>query len=261
MGIDKENFFHYTVYNLQYTVHNPDHRDDLLVSNDTSEKNLITPIQITSLADAVVSRIRKAIITGELKPGERLSEPALASQLGVSRSPVREALQILKADGLVVEYPNHSSYVWSPSASDIDEIFSLRIMIENLASEWLVEHLLDEDIRALEQIIEEERQSIADNDLLGLMETDKHFHQYICYRSNHSRLKDWWNQLMWQWEAVLYRRFIQNPSQVIPTVIEDHTAILEAIKTHNLEQVGELHRMINLRVAGNIKDMIDQELQ
>lgn len=230
-----------------------------MVSSNALDKNSIAPIHITSLADAVVSRIRKAIITGELKPGERLSEPALAAQLGVSRSPVREALQILKADGLVVEYSNHSSYVWSPSASDIDEIFSLRIMIENLASEWLVEHLLDEDISALEEIILEERQSIADNDLIGLMESDKHFHQYICYRSNHSRLKDWWNQLMWQWEAVLYRRILKYPNQVIPTVIEDHTAILEAIKTHNLEKVGELHRNINQRVAGNIKDMINQE--
>jgi DNA-binding GntR family transcriptional regulator len=223
--------------------------------------NSIVPIHITSLADVVADRIRKAIITGELNPGERLSEPALAAQLGVSRSPVREALQILKADGLVVEYPNRSSYVWLPTTGDIDEIFSLRIMIETLASEWLVEHLSGEDVRALEGIIDEERRAIAAKDLIAIMETDKHFHEYICYRSKHSRLKDWWNQLMWQWEAVLYRRIRNNPEQVLPTVIEDHSAILEAIKTHNLKQVGDLHRSINQRVAGNIKEVIHLEAE
>lgn len=231
-----------------------------MTPNSLLDSNSITPIRVTSLTDAVVDRMRKAIITGELKPGERLAEPALAAQLGVSRSPVREALQILKADGLVVEYSNHGSYVWLPTTSDIDEIFSLRIMIENLASEWLVEHLLEEDIRAMEEIIADQRRAIGENDLIAIMESDKQFHEYICYRSNHSRLKEWWNQLMWQWEAVLYRRVRKNPAQVLPTVIEDHTAILEAIKTHNLKRVSELHRTINRRVAENIKEVINQEL-
>jgi DNA-binding GntR family transcriptional regulator len=220
---------------------------------------LIAPIRVTSLADAVAERLRKAIITGDLRPGERLSEPALAAQLGVSRSPVREALQILKADGLVEEYPNRSSYVWLPTENDVDEIFSLRTMIETLASEWLAEHLSAEDVADMEKIIEEQRQTVATNDLYAMMEVDKRFHEYICTRSNHSRLKDWWNQLMWQWEVLLYRRVRMHPEQVLFTVIEDHTAILDAIKSHNLARVRELHRSINLRVAENIKVVIHQE--
>jgi DNA-binding GntR family transcriptional regulator len=221
----------------------------------------ITPIRVTSLTDAVVNRIRKAIITGELKPGERLSEPTLAAQLGVSRSPVREALQILKSDGLVTESSNRGSYVWLPTAADIDEIFSLRIMIENLASQWLSEHLSDEDVLAMQAIIAEERRTIASQDFTAIMETDKRFHEYICTRSTHSRLLEWWNQLMWQWEAVLYRRMHTHPEQVLLTIIADHTAILEAIKSHNLEQISSLHRAINQRVASNVKEIINQELQ
>ena len=64
---------------------------------------------------------------------------------------------------------------------------------------------------------------------------------------------------MWQWEVLLYRRTRMNPEQVLLTVIEDHTAILEAIKSHDLARVRELHRSINLRVAENIKVMIHQE--
>ncbi len=220
----------------------------------------ITPIRVTSLADAVADRLRTAIITGELKPGERLSETALAAQLGVSRSPVREALQILKANGLVVELSNRSSHVWSPTANDVDEIFSLRIMIENLASEWLAKHLDDQDVRSLEEIIEEERQVITTNNMFNILESDKRFHEYICKRSNHSRLKDWWNQLMWLWEALLFCRIQKKPERVLPTIVENHTAILEALKAGNIRQVSDLHSSINLRVAEDIKEVIRQEI-
>jgi DNA-binding GntR family transcriptional regulator len=222
---------------------------------------LMAPIRITSLADTVAERLRKAIITGDLQPGEHLSEPALASQMCVSRSPVREALQILKADGLVEEYPNHSNYVWLPTPKDVVEIFSLRTMIETLASEWLVEHLSAENVADMEKIIADQRQAIDASDLYRMMDSDKRFHEYICTSSNHRRLNDWWNQLMWQWEVLVYRRVRMNPAQVLLTVIEDHTAILEAIRTHNLPRVRDLHYTINIRVAENIKNTIVQEPQ
>ncbi len=221
--------------------------------------NLITPIRVSSLSDVVADRLRQAIITGELAPGERLSEPGLATQLGISRSPVREALQILKSEGLVVERSNRSNYVWAPTVADIEEIFSLRAMIETLASEWLVTHLTVDDVHELEETIELERQAIAANDLMAIIETDKQFHQYICYRANHARLREWWNQLMGQWEVVLYKRLTTRPELVLTTVIQDHQAILEAIKSGDLDQVTELHRSINDRVSANIKQLILEE--
>ncbi len=221
--------------------------------------NLITPIRVSSLSDVVADRLRQAIITGELGPGERLSEPGLAAQLGISRSPVREALQNLKSEGLVVERSNRSNYVWAPTLADIEEIFSLRIMIETLASEWLANHLTSEDVRELEETIEKERLAIAENDLFAIIDTDRQFHQYICYRANHSRLRDWWNQLMGQWEVVLYKRLTTRPDLVLSTVIQDHQAILEAMKSRDLDQVTELHRSINDRVSANIKQLIQEE--
>ena len=83
---------------------------------------------------------------------------------------MREALQILKADGLVEEYPNRSSYVWLPTEKDVEEIFSLRTMIETLASEWLVDHLSAEDVADMEKIIDDQRQAIDASDLFRMME-------------------------------------------------------------------------------------------
>ena len=220
----------------------------------------ITPIHVTSLADTVADRIRKAIITGELCPGERLSESALADQMGVSRSPVREALQILKMNGLVVDVSRRSSHVWSPTPVDVDEIFSLRTMIESLASEWLVRNLSEVDVQAMEKIMLEESLAIADGDAFNILDSDKRFHQYICNRSQHSRLMEWWDQLMWQWEALLYRRIQNNPEQVLTSVIDDHSALLKAMQAHDLKQVADLHRSINQRVANNIKEFFNQEV-
>lgn len=211
------------------------------------------------MPEVIVDRLRKAIITNELKPCDRLTELTLSSQLGVSRSPIREALQVLKADGLVIEAHNRGCYVWNPTATDVDEIFSLRAMIEALASEWLIEHLKDEDIQCLEAMIDEQRLAIENNDLFGLIESDKRFHEYLVNHSNHSRLKDLWSRIMWQWEVLIYRRARLDPATVMPTVIPDHTSIVQALKEKNLARISELHRAINIGVAGNLKNMVDQE--
>jgi DNA-binding GntR family transcriptional regulator len=225
------------------------------------DNNLIAPIRVTSLPEVIVDRLRKAIITNELKPGERLPEVTLSAQLGVSRSPIREALQILKADGLVVDQNNRGCTVWIPTVSDVDEIFSLRAMVETMATEWLLPHITVEDINNLEAMIDEQRLAIEKNDLFLMIDSDKRFHEYLVTRSNHSRLKELWNQIMWQWEVLIYRRVRHDPANVMPTAIVDHTAIVEVLKANNLEQMSELHRAINIGVADYIKDVIAQELR
>ena len=219
----------------------------------------ITPIRVTNLPEVIVDRLRKAIITNELKPCDRLTELTLSAQLGVSRSPVREALQILKADGLVVEAHNRGCYVWDPTVTDVDEIFSLRAMIETLASEWLIDHLTDEDIQNLEAMIDEQRLAMENNELFAMIDSDKRFHEYLVNRSNHGRLKDLWNQIMWQWEVLIYRRARHDPAAIMPTAITDHTAMVAALKAQDLARLSELHRAINIVVADNIKDVIAQQ--
>lgn len=208
----------------------------------------ITPIQQTTLADVVFERIRRAIIMGNLKPGQRLSEPALSAQLAVSRSPVREALQRLQLEGLVVGQTNRSCMVWSPNESDVKEIFSLREMIETLAVEWCINSLTEEDFKQLEQIIERQRQAIEAKDYVILIREDKLFHEYICIRANHQRLLDWWHQIIGQWEVLIYRRLLANPEEVVPSVIRDHHALMDALRSQDINQVRVLNRAINERV-------------
>ena len=208
----------------------------------------IKPIQQVTLADAVCEQIRRAIVTGVLAPGQRLSETALSLQLKVSRSPVREALQRLQLEGLVEGQTNRSCRVWNPSVEDVKEIFTLREMIETLAAEWSVDKLNEGDFQTMEQIMERQRQAIEAQDYIALIREDKLFHEYVCRRANHRRLMEWWQQIMGQWEVLIYRRLLANPEEVVPSILRDHHSLMNALRTRDIPKVRELHRQINERV-------------
>jgi DNA-binding GntR family transcriptional regulator len=213
------------------------------------------PIYQNSLADQVTERIREAIIRGNLGPNERLAEPALAAELGVSRSPVREALLRLESDGLVRREANRGFSVWNPTATDVDEILGLRVMMEALAAELLIDKLTDEDFSTLEEIIEQQRQVIEVKGLLRLTRADRRFHAYFVERAGNSRLLNMWNEIMGQWEVLIFLRAEHYPT-VPGTVLTDHRTILDALKERNLEKVVTLHRQINDRVGREMKEAL-----
>lgn len=209
-------------------------------------------IQQKSLADEVTGKVREAIIRGDLQPGEQLSEPALAAQMGVSRSPVREALHRLQAEGLVSSEPNRSTYVWQPTDADVNEIMSLRVAIESLASEWAMHRLVEADYARLQEIIDQQEQAFAAGDRYATLLHDKRFHEYIFEKAGHRRLTELWRRLMSQWQTLIYRRL----QYTWPRNQIDHALILEALRKKDLEQVIELHRTINLRVATQIREVL-----
>ena len=206
--------------------------------------NQIEQIQSTTLADVISDRLRKAIITGLLQPGERLSEGTLATQLGVSRSPVREALKRLQSEGLVVGHPNKVCTVWQPSPEDIIEVMSLRVMLETLAIEWALPHFEQEDFTALEAILEESRQAASERDYVNLFRSDKCFHEYICKKSNHNRLLDLWRQIVGLWEVLFFLKMKHDQLEIGDRVIEDHTRILDAFHTRPMPEIISIYKEI-----------------
>ncbi len=213
------------------------------------------PIHQNTLADRVTERIREAIIRGNLEPDERLAEPALAAELGVSRSPVREALMRLKSDGLVRREANRGFYVWHPSQTDVDEILGLRVMMETLAAELVVDKLQDQDFSHIEEIIERQKQAIEVKGLLRLTRADRRFHAFFLEKAGNSRLMDMWNQIMGQWEVLIFYRAEYYPT-VPETVLTDHRNILESFQQKDLSQVITLHRQINDKVGREIKEAL-----
>jgi len=160
----------------------------------------------------------------------------------------------MEQERLVTTRANRRSYVWNPTQDDVDEILSLRVQLESLAAELVIQELTEQDYAELEGIANWIMQSIDAGDLLQRIHQDRRFHEYLCRRANHSRLFEWWQQIMSQWEVLLYHRLEHDPSGIPSSVPEgDHYAIPEALKAQDLKEVTRLHRLINQRVGMEMK--------
>jgi DNA-binding GntR family transcriptional regulator len=151
-----------------------------------------------------------------LLPGERLTEPALAERLGISRSPVREALLRLEAMGLARRRNNYSTCVWEPTEKDVDEIINLRLMLESHAATQIIDRLDEVDFVHLEDVVHEQERAIRDQAYLTLVLAEREFHEYPCRKTENPRLMEWWDRLMSQWEVLVVRRWHYDPAKVVP---------------------------------------------
>jgi DNA-binding GntR family transcriptional regulator len=206
-------------------------------------------IQQLSLREQVVEQIRTAIIQGRLKPNDHIVEAALTQEMGVSRTPVREALILLEREGLVIASPNRGCFVRAYNQNDVREIFSMRTNLENFAAELIVERLRNEDFELLEGMIEQQRLHIERNDFMNVRRIDMEFHHYLIHYSHHSLLIRIWKEIVAQIAALLYVR-AEGLDYDEYLAIRDHKAIVEAYKNRDLAGVQRCNRAINERVAG-----------
>ena len=210
-------------------------------------------IKPLSLRDEVVRQVRVAIIEGRLKPGDHIVEKNLTDELGVSRTPVREALILLEREGLVIYELNRGSFVRVFSENDVQYIFSMRTTLENFAAELVIHELNDDDIQFLSRAIDDQRKAIEADDFKVVRSIDMSFHQHIIERSGHPLLIRNWSELVAQIAAMLYMRADAIPDYDEHLAIVDHTQIFEALRERDLPKVHMLNRQINGRVAGECR--------
>jgi DNA-binding GntR family transcriptional regulator len=141
-----------------------------------------------SLRDQALAVLRKALVTGEIAPGRVHSAAALAAELGVSNSPVREAMLALVDDGLMEVVPNKGFRVVSLSDRDLAEIFEMRMMLEVPATARVAEVGLGGRLPKLEELVERIEQTAADGDLTGNLEADRAFHLGLLEATGNARL-------------------------------------------------------------------------
>lgn len=180
----------------------------------------------TLLQDQIAAALRQAIISGEMKPGERVVEADLAAQLGVSRAPLREAIKQLVAEGLLTNEPWKGASVVKLGQKDLWEIFSLRRALEGLAVEILTEARDPKHLKQLSAIVDEMRRAVAQRDLVALVDLDMGIHQTLCELSGHSRLYEVWMRMNRQ-----LRIFFATAERLYEDweIIERHERLLEAI--------------------------------
>jgi DNA-binding GntR family transcriptional regulator len=207
----------------------------------------------TSLREQVVEHIRQAIVEGQLKPGDHMVEVQLTEQLGISRTPLREALILLEREGLVATIRHKGTYVRSFSASDVEDIFSMRTTLENFAGERIIDELGASDYSKLERLIDTQQKFIDANDFKRVRATDMDFHRYLVVRSGHPHLLRSWSEIVAQIAALLYKRAEVDDGYDEARVITDHQRILAAYQARDIDALRQANIDINTRVASECR--------
>ena len=140
------------------------------------------------LRDVVFNTLRKAILSGSLKPGERLMEKQLAEKMGVSRTPVREAIRKLELEGFVVMVPRKGAQVAEITEKDIQDVLEVRGALEALAVKIACEKMKKEDLDRLKVIMKEFNEASEKKDVDKVIEKDVEFHDVIYQATNNEKL-------------------------------------------------------------------------
>lgn len=190
----------------------------------------LAPIKLDSyqpLREVVCEALREAIRNGVLKPGERLMEIQLAEELGVSRTPVREAIRKLELEGYVVMMPRRGTYVASMSIRDINEIFEIRTALESLSNGLAAEHITEEELEHLQRLLVIIGGYIKAGDIEKIVETDIEFHDLMYHAARNQRLVGIISNLRDQ--LTRFRTLSMSYPGRLEATIEEHKAIVEAI--------------------------------
>lgn len=182
-----------------------------------------------SLADEAAELVRDRIFSGDLPRGERLVEARLAEQLGVSRGPVREALQMLRAEGLVQEEPRKGMFVVSPSEDDVRDIYAVRAAIEGRAARILAREREPAVLAELDRTIDELEAAAKSGDARAVNESDLALHEAICRLTGNRRL----HRIFLETVPIL-RTLLKLDEALYSShseVVGEHRAIVDAIKS------------------------------
>lgn len=204
----------------------------------------LQPIKLDSykpLRELVCENIRQAIIDGTFSPGERLMEIQLADEMGVSRTPVREAIRKLELEGFVVMIPRRGTYVADISIKDITEIYEIRTCLDTLAAGLAAERITDEELEALNRLLVEIGQHIADNNMEKIVEADTAFHDILYQASRNERLRSIINNLREQLTGIRGRS-MSYPGRLIETM-EEHRTLVDSIAARDSERAQEAARV------------------
>lgn len=205
------------------------------------EGRRLSPVNLDSykpLRELVLEAIREAIINGTLKPRERLMEIQLAEELGVSRTPVREALRKLELEGFIVMVPRKGAYVADLSFKDIADVFEIRAALEALAAGLAAERITDEELEEMERLLVEKAEAIAANDMEKLVAVDTRFHDTLYRASRNERLYNIISNLREQ-----IQRFrttsLAYPGRMKQS-LEEHRGIVEALQARDVQLARNL---------------------
>jgi DNA-binding GntR family transcriptional regulator len=189
------------------------------------------PLQRTSLRDQALTALRQALVTGRIEPGVVYSASSLAAELGVSNSPVREAMLALVDDGLMEVVPNRGYRAVALTDADLAEITQLRYLLEVPAAGQAAESDLGDRLGTLYELVERIERTAAEGDLVGNLDADRRFHLLVVDACGNRRLTEQVARLRDQ--TRLYNLRALAESRALFASAAEHRPLLDAIATHD----------------------------
>ncbi len=199
-------------------------------------------VSTESIHTQVTNVLRNAIVSGEFELGEKLSETALAQRLGVSRTPVREALKQLQQEGLVEIIPRVGTCVTKPTEKEIVELFKLKESLEGLAAGLMAERGDIPERTELIRAFKSMEEAVGKGNIDGYVEANDRFHEAILKGSGNSKLLYHFNLLINQ---LPYKRFVYltlGQPERLQKSVEEHRKIVEVIQNQDIQGAEQLMR-------------------
>ena len=180
------------------------------------------------LRDVVFYTLRQAILKGELEPGERLMEMQLAEQLGVSRTPIREAIRMLEQEGLAITIPRKGAEVAKMTEKDMEDVLQIRAVLEELAVRLSCQKITAAELTELQGAMEQFVEMSRSDDIAEVASADVNFHDVLYKASDNPKLLGLLNNLREQ--MYRYRVEYLKDIAVRRTLADEHRSICEALR-------------------------------
>ena len=196
----------------------------------------ITLLQTSSLTSVVQSELERMILSGELAPGAKLTEVALAARLGVSRGPLREAFRMLEEAGLVRTEKNRGVFVRDIPLVEAIEIFDLRAAMDELVGRRLAEHITAAQLKEVRGLVEQMEHAVKAKDAYQYHLLNLRFHDRLVELAGNSKLTHIYRKLIK--ELSLFRRLNLADGWLLPISAGEHRQIIKAIASGDADAAG-----------------------
>ena len=209
------------------------------------------------LRDVVFQTLREAILKGDLRPGERLMELQLAAKLGVSRTPIREAIRMLEQEGLAVTIPRKGAEVARMTEKNMEDVLQIREALDDLAVQEACDKMTEQQLKNLTLAMKNFETAIQTGNLSKIVAYDVEFHDIIYESTDNPKLVTLLNNLREQ--IYRYRVEYLKGKENYPMLIKEHETILEALKEKNKERVADAMRNHIRNQAEAVKNIIREQ--
>lgn len=193
-----------------------------------------------TLREKILETIRESILSGKLRPGEKVAEPELAERFGISRTPIREAFRQLESEGYLTVIPRKGAVVTALSERDVEEFYSIKSILEGYAARMAAERLSEKDIERLETINERLAALAREGDVKTFFRVHNEFHDLFIRAAGNDKLFELISQLVLKFNR-LRMASLALPGRMEISV-QEHKKILDAFRRHDAEQADNLVR-------------------